>query len=340
MRITSLVLVLTIVGMSGTLDAKSQRKEVHQKKTKSGKSSPAEPSSPKKRRCSTLKAARTKSHSRLPEEETAEIIEFQKFSDFEPIPALPETPQIQPTSLVHLEKVLPTAVMDWVPRDLMAEVAGNDFEASHGRFPFSASKFQPVVPREQAKVIAPSVPALSDQDFVPADPKNLDLLWPVDTRTISSGYGPRIRRKSVLVRTRARSKYLKKVIVPYRGSHKGVDLTCPIGRDIVAAMDGVVVESGQRRGYGNVVVLDHGNGVTTLYAHNKLNYVLPGEVVRRGQKIAEVGMTGRTTGPHLHFEVRLKNQHQDPLAFLNSEEEIPTDMLAQNEAAVPPKRYR
>ena len=125
--------------------------------------------------------------------------------------------------------------------------------------------------------------------------------------------------------------------VRYRGSHKGVDLTAPKGTDVFAAMDGQVVASGKQKGYGNYVILDHGNGVVTLYGHHNKNFVTAGEIVRRGQKIAEVGRTGNATGPHLHFELRVDGAVQNPLPFLNDVEEIPSDQIAQNQTMVAPK---
>jgi murein DD-endopeptidase MepM/ murein hydrolase activator NlpD len=173
--------------------------------------------------------------------------------------------------------------------------------------------------------IAPAVePAEAVASFLPADPDRLDLLWPVGTRTISSGYGPRTRTKTIRV------KNARKKRVRYRGRHRGLDLTAPQGSDVYAALDGQVVTMGKHRQYGNYVVIDHGNGVVTLYAHHRLNLVQEGEVVHRGQKIAEVGRTGNATGPHLHFELRVNGVHQNPLAYLNDEEEIPADLQAMN----------
>jgi murein DD-endopeptidase MepM/ murein hydrolase activator NlpD len=164
--------------------------------------------------------------------------------------------------------------------------------------------------------------------FEPADPDNLDLLWPVQTRTISSSWGPRMRTKVVRVRTKANKS--RKRRVRYRGSHRGLDMNAPQGTDVYAALDGQVVDSGRHRQYGNFITVDHGNGVVTLYAHHRANFVQSGDIVRRGQKIAEVGRTGNATGPHLHFELRLTGQHKNPLPFLNEAEEIPAELVAQN----------
>ena len=103
-------------------------------------------------------------------------------------------------------------------------------------------------------------------------------------------------------------------------------------------LDGEIVAVGRHRQYGFYVVVDHGNGVSTLYAHNKANYVQEGDIVRRGQKIGEVGRTGNATGAHLHFELRLRGNRVNPLPLLNDVEEVSGELLAQNASAVPPNR--
>jgi len=91
-----------------------------------------------------------------------------------------------------------------------------------------------------------------------------------------------------------------------------------------------VVCPAPHRQYGNNAPVDHGNGVITHYAHHRTNFVQFGDIVRRGQKIAEVGRTGNATGPHLHFELRLTGEHQNPLPFLNDVEEVPAELVARN----------
>ena len=98
--------------------------------------------------------------------------------------------------------------------------------------------------------------------------------------------------------------------------HTGLDFPAPTGSDILAAAGGVVVTQELHPEYGNMVEIDHGNGVITRYAHASRVLVHRGDVVRRGQKIALVGTTGRSTGPHLHFEVWVKGVLQDPRKFL------------------------
>ncbi|MBD3920849.1 peptidoglycan DD-metalloendopeptidase family protein [Paenibacillus sp. PR3] len=100
--------------------------------------------------------------------------------------------------------------------------------------------------------------------------------------------------------------------------HAGIDLAAPEGTSIYAAEGGVVITAGWTSGYGNTVILDHGNGLWTLYGHirNGGIKVKVGETVKRGEKIAEVGSTGNSTGNHLHFEVRVNGTPKDPTNYL------------------------
>lgn len=101
-----------------------------------------------------------------------------------------------------------------------------------------------------------------------------------------------------------------------RAMHEGVDFSATPGTPIYAAAAGVVVNVERHPQYGNLIEIDHGNEITTRYAHASVVETKLGALVKRGQKIAEVGSTGRSTGPHLHFEVRHKGIAQNPNRFL------------------------
>jgi murein DD-endopeptidase MepM/ murein hydrolase activator NlpD len=169
----------------------------------------------------------------------------------------------------------------------------------------------------------PNAAALLD-----AEPGGLDLLWPVETRTISSAWGPRVRTMTTVVKTPAGN---KRVSRPYTSSHRGIDFTAPLGHGVYAALDGRVSRSERGRALGNFVVIDHGNGVETVYGHNSANLVRVGDTVLRGQIIARVGNTGHSTGPHVHFEVRLDGRQVNPLPMLNDTEAISAEMSEHNE---------
>lgn len=131
--------------------------------------------------------------------------------------------------------------------------------------------------------------------------KLMPTMQPVDTSWSSSSFGWRID--------------------PINGTqamHEGVDFIAETGTPIVAAAGGIVTSAEHHREYGNMVEIDHGNQFTTRYAHASRLLVKVGDVVQRGTKIAEVGATGRVTGPHLHFEVRYRGVAQNPTRFLQA----------------------
>lgn len=122
---------------------------------------------------------------------------------------------------------------------------------------------------------------------------------PVDVTWYSSSFGPRID--------------------PFTGKkayHKGIDFVAETGDPIEAAAGGVVVYSDHHPEYGNMISVDHGDGLVSRYAHASKRIVKVGQVVKQGEKIAEVGSTGRSTGPHLHFEIRHKGRALNPSRFL------------------------
>ena len=164
--------------------------------------------------------------------------------------------------------------------------------------PLSPDAYIPAQGPAQGQVVSPDMPILPEAgEFLPEAPEYFDgYVWP--TRgTVTSGYGWRWGRM-----------------------HRGVDVAGPVGTPIVAAGMGVVEQAGWNSGgYGNLVEIRHPDGSLTRYAHNNRLNVSAGQTVRPGQQIAEMGSTGYSTGPHLHFEVHLSGQGAvNPVAYLPS----------------------
>jgi murein DD-endopeptidase MepM/ murein hydrolase activator NlpD len=123
---------------------------------------------------------------------------------------------------------------------------------------------------------------------------------------------------------------------PFRGGaamHSGVDIRGPLGTPIYATADGMVGRAVRAAGYGNLVELEHGRGIQTRYGHLSAILVQPGQRVKRGQLIARMGSTGRSTGNHLHYEVRLDGSAVNPMPFLQSSNYL-TAMQARGNIAV------
>jgi murein DD-endopeptidase MepM/ murein hydrolase activator NlpD len=115
------------------------------------------------------------------------------------------------------------------------------------------------------------------------------------------------------------SSYFGERMDPFNGEqamHKGVDFATDAGADVLAVASGIVTWAGPREGYGNLIEINHGNGYTTRYAHNAQTVVAVGDTVQRGQAIAVVGSTGRSTGPHVHFEVLRDGLQIDPMVYV------------------------
>lgn len=154
---------------------------------------------------------------------------------------------------------------------------------------------------EAVRDTSPAAAKVAQQEMI-KQYKGGKLLWPVAGGRFVSQFGQRWGRY-----------------------HDGVDIAAPSGTAIFAAHDAEVIYSNNKlRGYGNLVVMRANDGLTTVYSHNRRNLVDVGDKVRRGTKIAEVGQTGRATGPHLHFEVRMKDRSGrfiavDPVPFLSAE---------------------
>ncbi len=133
-----------------------------------------------------------------------------------------------------------------------------------------------------------------------------DLLWPVPEGRLWRGFGMRQRI--------AKTKGGKIRLLRGRRPHDGVDIGAHAGSIIVSVNDGLVIYSDNgMRGYGNALLIVHGDGTVALYGHCRATYVAAGDLVRRGQTIAEVGDTGLAHGAHLHFEWRVRGAPQDPL---------------------------
>jgi murein DD-endopeptidase MepM/ murein hydrolase activator NlpD len=123
-----------------------------------------------------------------------------------------------------------------------------------------------------------------------------EYAWPVPgIFKVSSGFGPRKGR-----------------------NHDGIDIPGPEGTPIVSTADGIVRYANNKiSGYGNMIIVEHSKDIFSVYAHNEENLVDVGDNVKRGQQIALLGNTGRSSGPHLHFEIRVKNQPRNPAGFLS-----------------------
>ena len=142
-----------------------------------------------------------------------------------------------------------------------------------------------------------------------------ELAWPVPGYTrISSNYGMRTHPITGVYKL-----------------HTGVDISAPMGANFIAANDGIVTKASYNSAYGNMVIIDHGGGVSTLYAHGSEILVEVGQTVTRGQEVLKVGSTGYSTGPHAHFEVRLNGVVTDPLPYITNGL-VPTTQTTEEEA--------
>jgi murein DD-endopeptidase MepM/ murein hydrolase activator NlpD len=154
-----------------------------------------------------------------------------------------------------------------------------------------------LIPTPQAMPVLATAGAVAPVAQAPATTTG-QMAWPVQG-SITSEFGPRAH--------------------PVTGAHRdhhGLDIAAATGTPIGAAADGKVTFAGSQGGYGNVVIVDHGNGTETRYAHQDTLAVTAGQIVKAGQRLGTVGSTGMSTGPHLHFEVRRQGEPVDPRPFL------------------------
>lgn len=140
------------------------------------------------------------------------------------------------------------------------------------------------------------------QDGIAAEYIGGELAWPIPGYTrISSKYGMRTHPITGVYKL-----------------HTGTDISAPMGANFIAANDGIVTKAGYNGAYGNMVIIDHGGGVSTLYAHGSEILVQVGQTVKRGEPVLKVGSTGYSTGPHAHFEVRLNGVVTDPMPYITN----------------------
>jgi murein DD-endopeptidase MepM/ murein hydrolase activator NlpD len=185
-----------------------------------------------------------------------------------------------------------------IPLDDFLEINGlrrND-PLEPGRPVFLFGNTQGLPPAEPSPPPPPAEPESAPPPATGPAPtgRPATMRWPVAAPRLTSRFGKRWGRQ-----------------------HEGIDMAAPIGTPVLAAQAGNVIYAGDRvRGYGNMVVVKHKDDLVTVYAHNSVLLVHTGDQVTSGQEIARVGDTGRSTAPHLHFEVRRRDTPLDPMPFL------------------------
>lgn len=180
---------------------------------------------------------------------------------------------------------------------------GNSISRSSAKFSEDMSQLRETltVLTEMTSTDPSSITALSETEEKLN--KYLDTIptkWPA-VGTLSSKYG-----------------YRKDPILWTRKLHEGIDVSAPYGNNIRASASGTVTFAGYMSGYGYAVIIDHGRGLSTLYGHSSKLVVKKGQSVKKGEIIAKIGSSGKSTGPHVHFEVRLNGSPVDPLNYLAS----------------------
>jgi murein DD-endopeptidase MepM/ murein hydrolase activator NlpD len=166
----------------------------------------------------------------------------------------------------------------------------------------------PFIPLDEATAVELKTNQLEQQlrayEVALRERATVPSIWPVEG-SLESGFGGRRN--------------------PFGGSsyenHEGQDIEAGMGTPVVAAASGTVIIAGCQNGYGNVVYIDHGNGLSTRYGHLSQIDAIIGQRIARGEVLGRVGSTGRSTGPHLHYEVRINNQPVNPRAYLPGAEE-------------------
>ena len=222
---------------------------------------------------------------------------YQNQSGDNPQEVVTNTPTIEPTPKPAPQAETASEIIIPVPAPASGDISENSVpaERSVATATPSGENLNTVVNVSGTRATAPNLPPLSSpEEYLPENPVFDGYMWPAKG-TLTSGYGWRWGRM-----------------------HKGIDIAAPVGTPIMAAASGEVIFAGWNSGgYGNLVKLKHQDGSITFYAHNNRVLVSSGQKVRQGELIAEMGSTGRSTGPHLHFEIRPNGSTAiDPIARL------------------------
>jgi murein DD-endopeptidase MepM/ murein hydrolase activator NlpD len=201
----------------------------------------------------------------------------------------------------------------------LAKIAG--MKPQEFSFEQSPPQGGPYVPVPQQSAITPEVMSQQLANLTALLGDRSDKLTALETLLMQNTLNKRLLASAPPVSDGWYSSNFGWRIDPFTGKsamHEGVDFMVPAGTPIKASAPGVVVFAGYHSEYGNMVEIDHGNDIVTRYAHASKLLTKVGAVVRRGEEIARVGSTGRSTGNHLHFEVRYKGLAQNPARFLDS----------------------
>lgn len=215
--------------------------------------------------------------------------------DFENIEDQPEYVELKNA---YDRKIATTLGLEksWAITQRWSELARKSFglSADYARFDFQYARIKEVVSSLESHIHKLDQHLLDKESYLASTPTLLPAKgW------ITSYFGQRLS--------------------PYSGRlkmHEGIDVGAPYGTSIKAPADGIVTYSGEKAGFGKFVQVDHGYGIETIYAHNQSLHVRNGQKVKRGALLAAVGNTGHSTGPHLHYEVRVNGIAVDPLYFI------------------------
>jgi murein DD-endopeptidase MepM/ murein hydrolase activator NlpD len=183
----------------------------------------------------------------------------------------------------------------------LATQSNSTLESSYSTSLYAFGLLRTAASRPQVDPVARSfwsIPRFSSPSFPDYNSAMVPSMWPVRGQ-VTGGFGQRLD--------------------PLNGEetvHWGIDISAPSGTEVQVTADGVVLRAGREAGYGNEVLVDHGRGIITKYGHLKWIEVAAGQEVKKGQVIGTVGMTGKSTGPHLHYEVLVNQMPVNPAKYL------------------------